>query len=280
MKAGAGCRRREFIGSAASLGFLLSGCSTLESIDRGLYDGHRSVTEEDMITGQRTASFHSRTEQIAKGNAAMRRTLRKYDRLNQKVDRGSYNRLLNIFNRVHAVSHFAHESWNAFLLPEDGFNAFVTGGTQVAVFRGLMDEVRDDAAVAAVIGHEIGHVAANHIFEEQRLMITLAEIALKGKHARGSSFAYSVLNENEADKIGVVYAALAGYDPYAISSLWGDIARKHRDDWSWFRTHPAGSDRARTTRAMAERAEQYYFSGAKNPNHYELARCNHFWCNK
>ena len=79
----------------------------------------------------------------------MRRALRKYDRLNQNVDRGSYNRLLNIFNRVHAISHFAHESWNAFLLPEDGFNAFVTGGTQVAVFRGLMDEVRDDAAVAA-----------------------------------------------------------------------------------------------------------------------------------
>ncbi len=105
MKAGTGCRRREFIGSAA--GFLLSGCSTLESIDRGLYDGHRSLTEEDPVTGQRTASFHSRTEQIAEGNAAMRRALRKYDRLNQKVDRGSYDRLLNIFNRVHAVSRFA-----------------------------------------------------------------------------------------------------------------------------------------------------------------------------
>ena len=52
--------------------------------------------------------------------------------------------------------------------------------------------------------------------------------------------AYSVPNENEADKIGVVYAALAGYNPYAISSLWGDIARKHRNDRSWFRTRRLG----------------------------------------
>lgn len=280
MKSKTECCRREFIRSAASLSLLLSGCSTLDSIDRGLYDGHRSITQEDLITGQRTASFNSRSDQIVKGNAAMRRILRKYNRLNEKVDRGSYNRLLNIFNRVHAVSHFAHENWDVFLLPKDGFNAFVTGGTQVAVFRGLMDEVRDDAAVAAVIGHEIGHVAANHVFEKQQLMIALAQIALKDGPAVGSGFAYSALNENEADKIGVVYASLAGYNPYAISSLWGDIEKKHGDDWSWFRTHPAGSDRARTTRTMADWAKQYYFPGVKNPNHYELARCNHFWCNE
>ena len=103
----------------------------------------------------------------------MRRILQKYDRLNAGVDRRSYNRLLGIFQRVHSVSHFANENWKIVLLPEDGFNAFVTGGTYVAVYQGLMDEVRDDAAVAAVIGHEIGHVAANHVFEKQQLMIAL-----------------------------------------------------------------------------------------------------------
>ena len=274
-------RRREFIHltSVSTLSLLLSGCSTLNQIDRGLYNVHRSVTQEDLVTGQRTIGFHARREQIIQGNAAMRRIVKKYDRLNAKVDQRSYSRLLNIFKRIHAVSHFANENWKVLLLPEDEFNAFVTGGTYVAVFQGLMDDVQDDAAIAAVIGHEIGHVAANHVFERQQLFIALAEVALADGPVTGSRFAYSALNEGEADKIGVVYTALAGYDPQAISRLWGDIARKYGDDWSWFRTHPASSDRTRTTRTLANRARQYYIPGARNPNYDKLVRCNDFWCN-
>ena len=274
--------RREFIKASGIgvLGIFLPGCAALERIDRGLYDAHRSVTEKDLVTGQRTISFHSRADQIAKGDASMKRIMQKYDRLNNRVDRRSYDRLLDIFQRVHSVSHFANESWKIVLLPEDGFNAFVTGGTYVAVYQGLMDEVQDDAAIAAVIGHEIGHVAANHVFEKQQLMIELVKIALKENSAAGSDFAYSALNEHEADRIGVVYAALAGYDPHAVSRLWGDIARKSRGDWSWFRTHPAGSDRARTTRIIADKVMQYYRPGILNFDHYNLSRCNVLWCNK
>ena len=274
--------RREFVRSASigTLGLFLPGCAALEGIDRGLYDAHRSVTEKDLVTGQRTVGFHSRADQIAEGDASIKRIIQKYDRLNDKVDRRSYDRLLSIFRRVHSVSHFAHESWKVVLFPEDGFNAFVTGGTHVAVYQGLMNEVQDDAAIAAVIGHEIGHVAANHVFEKQQLMTTLVKIALKERPAVGSSFAYSTLNEHEADRIGIVYAALAGYDPHAVSRLWGDIAKKSRDEWSWFRTHPAGSYRARRTRTIADKVIRYYRSGVVNPDHYSLSRCNVVWCNK
>ena len=275
-------RRRDFVRAAgiSTLGLFLPGCAALERIDRGLYDAHRSITEKDLVTGQRTISFHSRADQIAKGDASMKRILQKYGRLNTRVDRRSYNRLLGIFRHVHSVSHFANENWRIVLLPEDGFNAFVTGGTYIAVYQGLMDEVQDDAAIAAVIGHEIGHVAANHVFEKQQLMIALVKMALKERPAVGSDFAYSTLNEHEADRIGIVYAALAGYDPHAVSRLWGNIARKSRDDWSWFRTHPAGSDRARITETIADKAMQYYRPGILNPDHYSLSRCNSLWCNK
>ena len=276
------CHRREFMRSASigTLGLFLPGCSVVERIDRGMYDVHRSVTQEDLITGQRTIGSYTRAEQIAEGDAAMRQIVGRYSRLNERVDRRSYNRLLNIFERVHSVSHFSHENWDVLLLPENGFNAFVTGGTHIAVFQGLMDEVQNDAAIAAVIGHEIGHVTANHVFERQQLMIALLEIAVFDGPTTGSRFAYSALNEREADKIGVIYAALSGYDPYAVSSLWGDIAREHGDDWSWFRTHPTSADRARMTWSIADRATQYYLPGTVNPNHYNLVRCNHFWCNR
>lgn len=273
--------RREFIRLAVlgSIGTLCAGCSVLEDLDRGMYDTHKATTQEDLITGQRVIGFHSRSEQIAQGNAAMRNITNKYSRLNEKVDREGYYRLRRIFNRVHAVSHFADETWKPVLLPEDSFNAFVTGGTHIAVHKGLMDEVRDDAAIAAVIGHEIGHVAANHIFERQQLISVLVEYAVTETRQPGSGFAYSALNETEADKIGVVYAALAGYSPYAVADLWGEISRKYGNDWSWFRTHPSSYDRAQTTWTMAEIAETYYLPGKQNPNYKKLMQCNEFWCN-
>ncbi|MCY4431368.1 MAG: M48 family metallopeptidase [Rhodospirillales bacterium] len=274
--------RREFLRVAGlgSIGTLCAACSMLEDMDRGMYDAHKAITQEDLITGQRAIGFHSRSEQIARGNAAMRDITGQYSRLNEQVGREEYSRLRRVFSRVHAVSHFADERWQAVLLPEDSFNAFVTGGTYIAVHKGLMDEVSDDAAVAAVIGHEIGHVAANHIFERQQLISALVEYAVTKTHEPGSGFAYSALNETEADEIGVVYAALAGYSPYAVAGLWGEISRKYGNDWSWFRTHPSSYDRARTTWKMAEIAERHYWPGRKNPNHRKLVNCNEFWCNE
>ena len=274
--------RRDFLRVAGlgSIGSLCAACTVLKDMDRAMYDTHKAVTQEDLITGQRVIGIDSRSEQIAKGNAAMRRITRKYSRLDEKVDHGSYYRLRRIFSRVHAVSHFAHESWQVVLLPEDSFNAFVTGGTYIAVHKGLMDEVPDDAAIAAVIGHEIGHVAANHVFERQQLISGLVEYAVTKTRQPGSAYAYSALNETEADKIGILYAALSGYSPYAVSDLWGKMSRKHGNDWSWFRTHPSSSDRTQTTWKMAETAERYYRPGRKNPNHRKLVRCNEFWCNE
>ena len=194
--------RREFLRVAGmgSIGSPSAGCTVLKDVDRGIYDAHKAVTQEVLITGQRVIGFSSRSEQIAKGNAAMRRITGKYSRLDEQVDRETYYRLRRIFNRVHAVSHFAHESWEVVLVPEDSFNAFVTGGTHIAVHKSLMDEVRDDAAIAAVIGHEIGHVAANHVFERQQQISGLVEYAVTKFGQPGSAYAYSALNGTEADK--------------------------------------------------------------------------------
>ena len=274
--------RRDFLraAGAGAAGCLLSGCSALEKVDRGLYNAHRRVTQEDLITGQRVLGFHTRAEQISQGNAVMERIVRDYSRLNEQVNRREYFRLKEIFQRVHRVSHYAQEDWKVLLLPDDDFNAFVTGGTWVAVNEGLMTRVRDDSAVAAVVGHEIGHVTANHLFDRQDSLILLSEAILGDGPRAGASYAYSALNETEADKIGIVYAALAGYDPSAVSTLWDRMARRYGDDWSWFRTHPASSDRARATRTMARQAREYWIPGRIHPNHGRLARCNRFWCNE
>lgn len=253
----------------------LSGCGALEKLDQGLYSGVQSTTEKDLITGERAIGFKDRRQQIKEGNAVMEKIVSEYPILNEQVDRRMYARLTKIFTRVHAVCHYAHEDWEVLLIPDDGFNAFVTGGTYVTVTAGLMKHIQDDAAVAAVIGHEIGHVVANHAFEQQSTLISLAA---GSKVGAGFDFAYNTLNEEEADQIGAVYAALAGYNPRAVAKVWGEFA-KRRDDWSYFRTHPASSDRAQANQILGEKATQYYVPGAINPAHLELSRCNALWCN-
>ena len=265
----------QYIGSGTGCA-LLSGCAALEKIDRGLYSANQSITHKDLITGERTIGFTDRQQQIKKGNSIMEKEIGKYSQLNEQVDRRAYSRLTRIFDRVHSVSHYSNENWRVFLLPDNTFNAFVTGGTYVAVNKGLMDETHDDAEVAGVLGHEIGHVVANHVFEKQSLMINLIA---GDKIGSGFDFAYSTLNEEEADKVGVVYAALAGYNPHAVSDVWSRFAISG-DNWAWFRTHPASSDRANATRILGERATKYYKPGAINPNHRTLSRCNNLWCNR
>lgn len=270
--------RRNFLCwiSAATGGIALSGCGTLEKLDRGLYTGVQSVTNEDLVTGELSVGFSDRRDQIKKGNAVMREIVGKYSHLNQQVDRQTYSRLNNIFSRVHTVSHYAHEHWEVLLLPDDSFNAFVTGGTYVAVHKGLMDIVSDDSVVAAVIGHEIGHVAANHAFEKQSLLINMLA---SDKTGAGFDFAYNALQEEEADKIGAVYAALSGYNPQAVAQLWAEFAAGG-DDWSYFRTHPANSDRARANRIFGAKSAEYYTPGRIHSNHSKLSRCNNLYCNR
>ena len=261
----------------ALFGFaLLAGCAALQEIDSGLYSGTQAITKKDLITGERAIGFTDRQKQIKQGDAAMQKIVGNYARVNEQVNRVMYERLVRVFNKVHGVSHYSHENWRVFLLPEDGFNAFVTGGTSVAVYQGLMNAVTDDAALAAILGHEIAHVAANHAFEKQSLLIGLAAGDNAGE---GFGFAYNALQEEEADKVGAVYSALSGYDPRAVSAVWQRFA-KHGDDWSWFRTHPASADRAEATRILGDIAAQYYTPDTVHPDHRKLSRCNNLWCDQ
>lgn len=264
--------RRRFVklGGSLFLAPFLGACSTLESIDRGLLSINESMTKKDRVTGNRQLDFSpSREKQIRESDAAIREYLSRYSYFNEPYS--TYSRLEQIFWRVHAISHFADEDWKVVMVPEPSFNAFVNGGTYVVVHAGLMNELSSDDEVAVVIGHEIGHVAANHAYENQVEIMSL----LRGKSGDGVAYTYNTIKEDEADKIGILYASLAGYDPYAATRIW---SRFGQTPWQYFRTHPANSDRARSTIHIASQVSQYRVAGSINPNHQDILDCNALWC--
>ncbi|MFV8817142.1 M48 family metallopeptidase [Haliea sp. E17] len=249
----------------------------MKSIDKALYQATDALTETDKITGKRTLS-KDRQSQISEGNARIEKLIDAANaegiRYNETLDSRAYARLERVFNDIHSVSHLKDEEWHVLFIPGDQFNAYVTGGTYVVVYQQLEKELDDDAELAAVIGHELAHVSANHIGERQA-HLTFASLTGSDSASRSSfQSAYTHEDEKEADKIGTLYASLAGYDPYGASRIWQRFYEEYGDHNETFVDHPVYSERTAQSIETASLVEAYYMPGQVNPDHERILNDN------
>ena len=266
----------------AITGLFLTGCQALQRVDQGLYSAAESVSQRDRVTGQRTLSLAGRNEQIARGNAAVEQMLaaeRKAGRpINAKVDAQMYRRLVTVFDRIHKVSHLRDERWEPILIDQSSFNAFTTGGTYIVVHAGLMKDVQSDDELAVVLGHEIAHTVANHVFERQTHQTAALIAGSKAAQQGGYQAAFTHESEIEADRVGILYAALAGFDPYAASRIW---ERQYKKEGSarglFFHDHPVNPERAAMNRKVADQVNQYVIKGRQNPQFVAILDNNVLW---
>lgn len=265
-------------------GLMITGCETLQEIDRALYQVSESAAPRDRVTGKRTLNLNSREKEIKEGNEYVDKLISELKNnnipFNYAIDNKEFSKLNKILYKIISVSHFSNENWKILYIPEPSFNAFVTGGTYVVVHKGLMDELKTDDEIAAVMGHEIGHVAAGHSSERQAHLTVMGLAGKKSVSQEGYVEAFTNISEQEADKIGILYAALAGYDPTAASRVWERMAAKSDNSWTYFRSHPADSDRSGQTFNYAMNVKQYYTPNQQNQRHSELLVCNQLWCKK
>ena len=172
--------------------------------------------------------------------------------------------------------------WEFNLIQEDKtVNAWAMPGGKIAVYTGLLPLTRDEAGLAVVMGHEVAHAMANHGNERmsQGLLTQLGgmalSVALADKPAAtqqifmtafgvgaqlGFLLPYSRTHEYEADKIGLILTAMAGYDPRAAIPLWqrmdkaGDGGRPPE----LISTHPHPQNRIKELQAMMPEALKHY----------------------
>ncbi len=152
-------------------------------------------------------------------------------------------------------------------------NAFALPGGPVYVSRGLLALTNSEDELAAVLGHEVGHIAARHVVQRVSVTAPMAVIvgipsAIVGSVSRslGDAVAapgaaalasHSRGQENEADRIGINLAAAAGYDPAALGRILATMERDellHRETrrrTHFFDSHPATADRVRDTERHA-----------------------------
>ncbi len=178
----------------------------------------------------------------------------------------------------HKVSRFR---WEFNLIEDDSkANAWVMPGGKAAVYSGILRFTRNDAGLAVVLGHEVAHAIAGHGNERmsQGLMAQMGATALAAALSQqpaatrellnqaygvganvGFLLPYSRLHETEADRIGLVLMARAGYDPRAAIPLWERMnAEGGSRPPELLSTHPAPMTRIHAIRRELPKALTYY----------------------
>ncbi|MCK5843384.1 MAG: M48 family metallopeptidase [Victivallales bacterium] len=238
------------------------------------------ATTIDSVTGQQTRNFYSLQQDIELGSQVYSETMEEMRsrgiRLN--ADPARVAQLQEMVKRIGAVSDLPDLPYEVTLIHTNVVNAMAAPGGKIMVYEGLWDSekglARDDDEIAAVIAHEIAHVNARHSTEAMTRQI-LPNVLFLGAtlfaqarerddiaKALGGAFVlyngvwvtrYSRTDEIEADTVGILYMAKAGYDPRAALRIWERAAQQRTGAdpaESIFSTHPADSVRSQNLRAQ------------------------------
>ena len=172
--------------------------------------------------------------------------------------------------------------WEFNLIKNDTLvNAWCMPGGKVAFYTGIMPICQDEAGVAVVMGHEVAHAVARHGGERmsqglvQQLGGVALSVALQDKpeetqqlfntaYAVGTTYGamlpYSRLHESEADKLGLIFMAMAGYDPHEAPEFWERMKANSRGGAppEWMSTHPSHETRIENLNDYIPKAMKYY----------------------
>lgn len=158
-------------------------------------------------------------------------------------------------------------TWQYFVIDDAAtVNAFATPGGRIYVYTGLLLSAQNEAEVAGVLGHEIGHVVARHSARQlvaAKGLEMVGSMAL-GKNAgevttfvaqltgKGAMLAYGRDMELEADTYGARYASALGYDPHGLATFFEKLKAKNGDPGLlvWLSTHPADAERIQKINAL------------------------------
>lgn len=193
------------------------------------------------VTGRQSLVLLSKGEEVTLGAQSFAEV-----RAQEKVstDGGANERVRRVGQRIATAvgNELPDAQWEFVVFDSKDVNAFALPGGKVGVYTGLLALAENDAELATVIGHEIGHVIARHGAERMSEAIVLSgvgelagavveaktdaqkrqlfDLAYGGAATLGRVLPHSRANETEADRMGAIYAARAGYDPRAAITFW------------------------------------------------------------
>jgi predicted Zn-dependent protease len=199
----------------------------------------------------------------------------------QRVGQRLANAVTQYLNANGLSNEVKNFSWEFNLVQDKQVNAWCMPGGKIVVYEGLLPVTQDEASLAIVLGHEIAHAVAKHSAEQlsnkmkQQQGIQLGSMVagalgmgqntqsiVQAVVSQGFSFAnlkYSRDHENEADHIGIIIAAMAGYNPQVALTFWQRMSASSGSQTAEFLSdHPSDATRIKNIQGWIPEAQKYY----------------------
>jgi metalloendopeptidase OMA1, mitochondrial len=246
----------------ALAGLLFTGCSTVPVTGRSQFN--------IMSEGQEMELGLTSFEQLKKETPISKDAA--VNALVQKVGK-----------RIAAVAEMPNAQWEFVVFDSKEANAFCLPGGKVGIYTGILPITKDEGGLATVIGHEVAHAVARHGGERmsEAMVIQTGGQILSASTAKvdprwqqvaalaygvgsqvGVQLPHSRKQESEADEIGLIYMARAGYDPEAAVGFWERFgaynAQQGGSTPAFLRTHPTDETRVKQLKAWMPRAKAEY----------------------
>src|SRR6187200_1744169 len=217
------------------------------------------------------------TQQMQLGDQQYAKTLRQ-DRARIVSSGSDYAEVQRVAKRIEVVAARDNPkfAWMVTLLRKNEANAYCLPGGKIVVYTGILPVARNDAALATVLGHEVAHATAEHSAEQiehEHLTKVAAAIIAGGvaftpkQYLRvvallgvAGSLSFSRAQESEADHIGLVYMARAGYQPRQAVAFWKRMQRasKGKEPPEFASDHPSDEHRIERIEQWLPEAERAY----------------------
>jgi predicted Zn-dependent protease len=231
------------------------------------------------ITGRRQLVLLPEGAELQMGLDSYQQILKKST---LSTDAAATERVTRVGRRIAEATGRTDYQWEFRVIEDKQVNAFCLPGGKVAVYTGMLPITQDDAGLAAVLAHEVAHATARHGGERlsQDLLVQTGLAATQVALARndpgtvqavtallGAGASVGLLlpwgrgQESEADHLGLIYMAKAGYHPSAARDLWvrmQEAAKGRAQTPEFLSTHPAPATRIRQIEAWIPEALQYY----------------------
>ena len=214
-------------------------------------------------------------------------TDKKNTALVQKVGRNIANAVETYLKNNGYADELASYAWEFNLVKSADVNAFCMPGGKIVVYEGILPYTQDETGLAVVLGHEVAHAVAKHANERmsQQMMTeygtaaigtalggTSAGVQQAAAAAIGLGSQYGILlpysrkQELEADKLGLIFMAMAGYNPSQAAAFWTRMSQQGSSTPEFMSTHPSDNTRIQQIEKDLPEAMKYYKSGTGTTN--------------
>jgi predicted Zn-dependent protease len=203
----------------------------------------------------------------------------------KRVGQNLANAVVKFLNANGLGNEVSQYQWVFNLVQSNEVNAFCMPGGKIVVYEGLLPVTQDEASLAIVLGHEIAHAVAKHSAErlsneyKKRYGAQIIGSVLQSSGmAEGTqqliafgtqlgsqlwTSGFSRSQESEADHMGLIFAAMAGYDPQVATSFWQRMAAQGSGSASLFSDHPSDATRIKQIQGWMPEALKYYTPAVK-----------------